>query len=122
MIPSAAVVAGGVLAAGDLEPIADYPLVGRRRQPCCAMEEWDRRGPRASGLGRGAAVAEARPVPSGSSPRLWAWAVNCRQSVSQLRAQVAPTMSLRTVVMPRATVGEAEGATSDPIFNWSRRK
>jgi hypothetical protein len=54
----AAVVAAGVCAPGAFEQIAHDPLVGRRRQPGLPMKESDRRGPRAQGLGRGAAVSQ----------------------------------------------------------------
>jgi hypothetical protein len=87
----AAVVVAGVFTAGALEQIADHSLIGRRGQSRGAVKESDRRRPRAEGLRGRAAVAQrpqegrdegrVRP-PNGSSPRPWAWAVNCRQPVS----------------------------------------
>ena len=54
----AAMIAAGVFAPSPLEQIADHALVGRRYQAGGAVKEPDRRGPRAEGLGLGAAVAQ----------------------------------------------------------------
>ena len=51
-------IAAGVFAPSPLEQIADHALVGRRYQAGGAVKEPDRRGPRAEGLGLGAAVAQ----------------------------------------------------------------